>query len=183
MIYGDEIRLRPVEKDDLPRFVVWLNDPEVRRGLSFYLPMSTEDEQRWFEALGERDPAERPFSIDASQDGGWVHIGSCGLFSIDFRNRSAELGILIGEKRLWGRGLGSDVLRTLLRHAFDTLNMHRVFLRVFAHNARAIKAYEGVGFVAEGRLREDHFDQGSYEDTLLYSILREEWKSGSMGEA
>jgi RimJ/RimL family protein N-acetyltransferase len=68
-------------------------------------------------------------------------------------------------------------LRTLLGHAFDTLNLHRVYLRVFEPNARAIKVYRGIGFQDEGRLREDRFAQGRYVDTLVMGLLRHEWQA------
>jgi diamine N-acetyltransferase len=60
---------------------------------------------------------------------------------------------------------------------FKTLNLNRVSLRVFESNQRAIKAYERVGFILEGRLREDHFSQGRFEDTLIMGILCDEWKA------
>jgi len=182
VIYGDKVRLRAIEREDLPRFVEWINDPEVRQGLNFYLPMSTVEEERWYEGYLERDPPERPLAIDVRDSDEWVHIGSCGLFSIDSRARKAELGILIGDKTYWDRGYGTDTIRTLLHHAFESLNLNRISLQVFESNPRAIKVYKRVGFTAEGRLREARFSQGRYEDTIIMSILRDEWRTKSEGE-
>ena len=177
MIHGEKIRLRAIDREDLPRFVGWFNDEEVRQGLNFFLPMSLAEEERWFESMLERNASERPLAIDGREGDRWIHIGSCGLFSFDARDRKAELGILIGDKTYWDKGYGTDTLRTLLRHAFETLNLNRVSLRVFESNQRAIKVYERVGFIMEGRLREDRFSQGRFEDTLIMGILRDEWKA------
>ena len=175
MFYGNHIRLRAVEREDLPRFVEWFNDPEVRHGLMVYLPMSQAEEERWYEHMLERPPLERPFAVDARADDAWAHIGGCSLMDTDARSRRAELGIVIGNKAYWDRGFGTDVMRTLLRYGFETLNLHRIYLRVFETNPRAIKVYQRVGFTEEGRLRESHYLQGRYVDTLMMSVLREEW--------
>jgi RimJ/RimL family protein N-acetyltransferase len=182
VIAGARVRLRAIERQDLPRYVAWFNDPEVRRGLAQIFPLSQSLEDQWFEHTLTLEPHERPFSVDVRRGRGWVHIGSCGLFRFEPYSRNAELGIMIGEKRFWDRGYGTQAVRLLLGHAFDTLNLHRVFLRVFASNPRAIRAYEKVGFILEGRLREDRFADGGYEDTLLMSVLEHEWRAGAGGK-
>ena len=181
MILGQNIRLRAIEREDLPRFVLWFNDPEVREGLNIFLPMSQVEEERWFEGLSDCDPMEKPLALDIRKGEDWVHVGSCGLFSINHRARHAELGIAMGDKRYWDQGFGTDTVQTLLNHAFNTLNLNRVSLRVFESNQRAIKVYRRVGFVEEGRLREDRFAEGRYEDTLIMGILRREWQSDEEG--
>jgi len=176
MIYGERVRLRGVEREDLPHFVRWFSDPEVRAGLAAYLGMSQAREERWFEQALQRPQDEQPLAIDVRTGRDqWEHVGSCGLHQIDWRNRSSELGIVIGEKRYWNQGLGTEVIRLLLAHAFETLNMWRVYLRVFEDNPRAQRVYEKAGFVLEGRLRQAEFRRGSYRDVRLYSLLREEW--------
>ena len=115
MIYGDRVRLRHVEKEDLPQFVEWLNDPEVVQGLSLYTPLSMAEEEDWFENVLQRPVEERPLCIDVKEGDEWKLLGNCGFFSIDWRNRSAELGIFIGDKSYWNQGYGSEVLKLLLR--------------------------------------------------------------------
>jgi diamine N-acetyltransferase len=118
MIYGDNIRLRAIERQDLPRFVEWLNDPEVIQGLLFYLPMSLAEEEGWFENMLKRPPVEHPLVIEIHEGNEWVMIGNCGVHNIDWRCRSAEVGIVIGEKRLWGHGYGTQAMQLLLNHCF-----------------------------------------------------------------
>jgi len=176
MISGEWTRLRAVTADDLRRFVGWFNDPEVTQGLSRISPLNIEEERRWFEESNQKDVFERPLAIDALHEGKWAHIGSCGFFNHDPVAQQAELGILIGDKRFWDQGLGTEAMRLLLQHGFETLNFRRISLRVLEFNQRARKVYERVGFVHEGRLRQDAFRRGKYWDTLVMGILRSEWK-------
>lgn len=177
MILGEKVRLRAMERADLPRFVVWLNDPEVRRGISQVLPLSQVQEERWFESMLELPREEQPFAVDVRRGRGWIHAGSCGFFRPDRLARSAELGILLGDKSVWGRGYGTDTMRTLVRHGFHTLNLNRIYLRVYESNLRAMHVYDRIGFREEGRLRQDHYVEGEYEDTVIMGLLREEWQA------
>jgi len=63
----------------------------------------------------------------------------------------------------------------MLKHGFENLNLNRIFLMVFADNARAIKAYESAGFTREGILRQGIYKNGHYQDLILMSVLRLEW--------
>jgi diamine N-acetyltransferase len=180
MIYGERIRFRHMERTDLPRFVDYLNDPEVNWGLAVYLPLSMAAEEQWFENMLKRPAAEQPLAIEVretNQTNGadsWMLIGNCALLDIDWRNRSAELGILIGDKDYWGRGFGTEAMQLLVKHAFETLNLHRVWLRVYETNPRAIRDYEKAGFVLEGRQRQAEIKNGKYIDVLVMSLLRDE---------
>jgi diamine N-acetyltransferase len=177
MFYGKRIRLRSVERDDIPRFVEWMNDPEVTAGLVIFWPMSSADEQRWFEALASREQLERPLSIDLRTADGWKHIGSCGYHNIEWHNRSAEIGISIGDKSAWNQGYGTETVSLMLQHGFETLNLNRIFLQVHETNQRAICSYGKCGFVHEGRLRQAVYKNGRYQDMLIMSVLRSEWES------
>ncbi len=179
MIYGERIRFRHAEKTDLPAFVTWLNDPEVRAGMAMHLPWSLIEEEAWFETMIKHPPDERILCIEARLGDGWLLIGSCAFVNIDWRSRASEFGIMIGEKAYWNQGYGTEAVSLLLRHGFDTLNLNRIFLRVFSNNPRAIHCYEKAGFVHEGRQRQGEFQGGQYVDVLLMSVLREEYARAS----
>ena len=174
MILGEKVRLRPIERSDLPRYVAWFGDPEVRRHLAIYLPFSLAQEERWFDGLLERlaQQSDVVFAVETLEG---VHIGNVGLHSIDWKNRCSELGIIIGEKAYWNQGYGTDAIRTLLGLAFREINLHRVFLRVDADNGRAIRCYEKAGFQREGTSREGVFREGTYHDQYVMSILEREF--------
>jgi UDP-4-amino-4,6-dideoxy-N-acetyl-beta-L-altrosamine N-acetyltransferase len=171
VIVGQKTRLRAIEREDIPTFVRWLNDPEVRRYLELYLPISKAEEEKWFEAQLENE-SSRVFGIETEEG---VLIGNIGLSELDWKNRNAYLGIVIAEKEYWGQGYGSDAITSLLRFAFGEMNLHRIHLSVFDFNQRAIRCYEKCGFRQEGRAREALFRDGSYRDTFQMAILRQEF--------
>ena len=93
--------------------------------------------------------------------------------------RRAEIGIVVGEKSEWSKGLGTDTVRLVLCYAFQELGLNRVELTTDEDNARAIRCYEKVGFKPEGRLRQDRFQEGRYVDTVIMGLLREEYSAGA----
>jgi RimJ/RimL family protein N-acetyltransferase len=177
MFYAERIRLRFNERDDLPRYVVWLNDPAVRRGISAYTPMSQALEEKWFESTLERPMREQNLAIDIKDGEGWKHIGSTSFFDFSDKVRSACIGILIGETGEWNKGYGTETMVLMLKYGFGTLNLNRIWLTVLANNPGAIRAYEKAGYVHEGMQRSGSYNDGEYMDLLLMSVLRSEWSA------
>ena len=182
MIFGKRIRLRAVEREDLPLFVEWLNDPEVIEGLIFFQPLSLEEEKRWFENLADRPASERPLVIEIQEGETWRMVGNCGFHNISQINRSSEVGIFIGDKSLWNSGYGTETMHLLLKYGFESLNLNRISLVVYDDNPGAIRAYEKAGFVLEGRLRQAKYKHGRYGDELIMSVLRSEWDARNLLE-
>ena len=104
MIYGEKTRLRRIEREDVPTFVRWFSDPEVRKFLLVNSPISHAQEEKWFERKLADDDSEL-FAIE-TLDG--THIGNIELFHFHHIHRQAELGVVLGEKTYWGQGYGSD---------------------------------------------------------------------------
>lgn len=176
MIEGRLIRLRPVERGDLPIFVRWINDPEVTEFLKLDPPMSLEDEEAWFaHVLRSKD---KVFSIDTKEG---RLIGNIGTVNLDWSNRRTEIGIMIGEKDCWSRGYGRDAIRTLLGYLFEELNLNRVGLFADSSNARALNCYGRCGFHREGVYREYRYKRGRYIDCVFMSMLRREWDEQGAG--
>jgi diamine N-acetyltransferase len=187
MIIGERIRFRGVERDDLPTFVKWLNDPDVIQGILIHHPFTQGEEENWYEEMIKHPVDEHVLGIEVRLPGEisdqgaeehWKLIGSLAFNNIDWRNRSSEFGILIGDKTYWNQGYGTESVRLLVKHGFNTLNLNRIFLHVFEDNLRAIRAYEKAGFVHEGRERQAEFRDGRYIDVLLMSILKGEFSQG-----
>ncbi len=175
MIAGKHVRLRGVERTDLPKFQAWLNDPDVTEGLSVYLPLSMIDEEQWLDKTSQMGPDEKPLAIELNDNGTWRLIGNSGFINLEWASRSAEVGLFIGDKSVWNKGYGTEVMQLLLKHGFETLNLHRVYLRVFSTNPRAKRSYEKAGFVLEGTMREAAYRHGRYADVHIMSVLRSEW--------
>jgi diamine N-acetyltransferase len=181
MIFGERIRFRGVEREDIPTFVKWLNDPEVLQGILLHNPVSQATEENWFEQMVKHPPDEHVYGIEVREvdkGGGtetWILIGTYAFNEIDWRTHSAEFGIMIGDKSCWNKGYGTEAVRLLCQHGFKTLNLNRIYLHVFETNLRAIRAYEKAGFVLEGTERQAEFKDGRFIDVLRMSLLRDEF--------
>jgi RimJ/RimL family protein N-acetyltransferase len=92
-------------------------------------------------------------------------------------SRSATFGILIGDPAYLDRGYGSEASALLLDYAFAVLGYHKINLDLFEYNARAQAMYERLGFVVEGRRRENHWSRGRFWDEILMGVTAEEWWS------
>lgn len=174
MLYGNKVTLRARERTDLERLCQFNNDlaVELAGGGDPPMPQSLARFEAEFNAQvssGGRDDAG--FVIEA--DG--LCIGQCGLFAFDHVARTCELGIAIGDQGYWGKGYGREAVTLLVHYGFQYRNMHKIHLRVHAHNGRAIRAYQLCGFMEEGRLRQHVWSDGAYDDLLLMGRLREEW--------
>ncbi len=176
MFTGQLVRLGPVEREYLPKYVEWLNDWQVRRFLAATLPhpYTPQDEEEWFNRQ-RNDTSSRHFAILTRAEG--RVIGNCGLHQIDWTNQNAIFGIFIGDKDYWDKGFGTDATRTLLRYAFEEANLHRIELEVFAFNLRAIRVYEKCGFKLEGVRKQALYREGQWHNEHVMAILRDEWQA------
>lgn len=172
MLKGKRVVLRPIEPEHLAAYVRWMADTEVLAYLGPFRPMNSAQEQAWYERQNQ-DPDSINFAVEFDDR----HIGGAGLHLRDHKSQNAEAGLFVGEKDLWNQGLGQDILTTIVDYGFANLNLHRIYLRVFAENVRGIHAYENVGFVHEGRFREAEWRHGRWHDILFMSILKQEWEA------
>jgi RimJ/RimL family protein N-acetyltransferase len=171
-LVGTNVYLRPLEREDARLVVPWVNDPEVTRTLLMYRPMTLKAEEEFIDRIANADDQ---VAVGIALRQGDRLIGVTGLHQIDHRSRHAAFGILIGDKSEWGKGHGTEATRLIVGYGFHTLNLHRVWLHVHAHNERGQKAYEKAGFRREGVLRQEYFREGRYWDTVVMAVLRDEW--------
>lgn len=156
--------------EHIPFYYAWRNNPEIAifDQSEFLRPMSYEEVHDWSMRMVEGT------TYLIKQDD--VPIGTCAFMNVDQRNRHAELSIVIGEAKQWGKGYGTQVMNQLLVWGFEGMNLERLYLRVFDFNARAIALYEKMGFKREGTMRKMVYRDGAYHDVHIYGLLRSEWK-------
>ncbi|TMF13168.1 MAG: GNAT family N-acetyltransferase [Chloroflexi bacterium] len=176
MLEGRLVRLRALEPSDVERAYTWVNDREVTQFLLLRYPMSRTQEEKYLADAAEQGNAYADVRLAMETKDG-LHIGMCGLHHTSPENRHASLGIMVGDKSYWSNGYGSDAVMTLLRFAFEEMNLNRVELGVFEFNERAIACYLKCGFVEEGRRREHYFQEGRYWDIIDMSVLRREFEA------
>jgi RimJ/RimL family protein N-acetyltransferase len=176
MLIGKLVRLRRYEKEDIERVLGWINDRELTRFLAARYPFSRVQEEDWIDRVSKQPPSEgMSLAIELLADS--RHIGSIGLHGVRWEDRHASLGIMIGEKDCWNQGYGTDAIATLLRFAFDEMNLNRVTLDVLTDNERAIASYRKCGFVPEGTLRQAYYQEGRYRDLLAMGVLADEFRA------
>jgi RimJ/RimL family protein N-acetyltransferase len=170
MLEGSSVRLRAPQRADIPLFVKWFNDPETTRFLLRSPPMGMEEEEAWYDSLVNKDT--KVFCIE-TKDGRLV--GNIGIINVDWTNRKADIGIVIGEKECWSKGYGTEAITLLLGYLFDEMNLERVWLYCDMENHRARRCYEKCGFHQEGVFRHNRLQGGKFRDDAVMSILRQDW--------
>ena len=173
---GSRTRLRLVELSDCgPRYLSWLNDPEVNRYLETRWQTQTEESIRSFVAAMEADRWSYLFCIIERQDG--RHVGNVKLGPVSPRHLCADVSYFIGERSCWGRGLASEAIGLATDFGFRFLGLNRVQAGVYGSNLGSIKALERNGFRAEGCWRRQLRTGLEWEDHLWLGLLREEWQA------
>jgi len=175
MIAGDHVILRAFERDDGERCYRWMNDPNIVRTLKSRYPIAFQNEIEWLERAMHASHDERHFAIERKEDR--AHIGNASLHGIDWVSRTGWFGLFIGEPSAWNRGFGGDSIHTLVRFAFEEMNLVKLRVNVFDYNERAKHVLLTHGFVQEGKLERDFYREGSYHDIVILSIFREAFSS------
>jgi RimJ/RimL family protein N-acetyltransferase len=168
------VELRPLSHDDVDDILSWVNDPAIVGNLATFSgkPLTRADEEAWVDGVTASD-TDRVFSVVAADDG--RYLGQVGLHQIFWRSRVGRLSAIIARREEMGRGFGTAALARLLDVAFEQEKLHKVWLMVFHHNERSRRTYERLGFVTEGRLREEYFHEGGWHDMIRMSLLAREW--------
>jgi RimJ/RimL family protein N-acetyltransferase len=174
-IIGAKVALGPPRRDLLPVYLTWINDFEVTRTVAIGMrPTTWEAEEAWYERIS-KSTHDAFFTIYERSSG--RPIGGTGLHNIDHYNRTAEFGIMIGEKDCWGKGYGTEVTTLMLDFGFIALGLHNILLRVYSFNERGIRAYRRAGFRVMGRRREAHRIAGRPYDEIYMDCLATEFQS------
>ena len=167
---GDQVRLRPFRRDDLPRLIAWRQDEELRRGaLWSEAPFGRRQAQRWLRIVSNGADASR-ITLAIELRTGRRLVGLTNLTRIDRRAGTAYFGIVIGEKDCWGRGLATEALRLMLRRA-AALRLRKVLLEVAADNPRAVALYQRAGFATEGVLRRQLARPDGFVDDVVMAFF------------
>ncbi len=182
MIAGERIVIRPMEPDDLDYLMKWRNSPEAMNYSEhlYGFLFSRDNMMRMVENQFREDgffPRNKTFIVE-TRDG--EVIGDIGYKNWDPRNRTAEIGLEIGEPDYRGKGLGPEMVRLFVAYMFRHLNLNRIELSALRENTRAIRVYGGIGFNPCGYRRQAVFNsrENRYSDILIMDLLRSEWEAG-----
>jgi len=130
------------------RYENWFNDLAVRKYLFPTTPSLVSDIEVWLRSIADDERYEYWFLVEPITG---IHIGHVGLSNIDFQNRIAEIGIVIGNKEYWNRGLGTYAVNWLIEYAFRERKLTKLRALIHKDNATSIKIFTKIGFVKSGK--------------------------------
>ena len=152
----------------------WHNDPEVRHFAQHNMPKTPEEFKSWFEPPSERGMRDGVhLTIYHKKDK--RPIGNIGFGRINWINRNAFIGAVIGEPDYWGKGLVGEAAKLLINYGFTELNFHKIYATIINPNKRSLRAAEKLGFKKEGVLKEDMYVDGEYVDFHQFGLFRRDW--------
>lgn len=155
-------------EDASERYRDWLNDPEINQFLeSRFVTHTVESTRAFVEALGD-DHVAAAIVERASGE----HIGNIKLGPIHPVHRSGDIGLLIGERRCWGRGYATEAIAGLTAHAFDELGLDKVTASAYSTNVASIAAFRRAGFELEGSRRGQMVSGDRRVDLVLVGCVR-----------
>lgn len=169
-LIGKKVYLRGLDAGDLdgPCFQ-WLNDPETFHGIA---DTSWPNSDKRMRALFDRvSDSRQDLLLSILHMDSERHAGLVALLGVDWVHRSGRMAVLVGEAEMRGHGLGSEALRLLTDHAFDRLNLHRVWMGIREDNMAALRASAKAGFTEEGRARQAIFHSGNFYDVIHLSRI------------
>ena len=182
-LVGKKLILRPFESADIGEaYLRWLNDPEVTRYLGVGRePVTLESVRRYVDRFRDSSTDLLFAIVDRQTD---RHIGNVTLNHIHPIHRTADTGLMIGDKAYWGKGCAFEAWVLLIDFAFAQLGLHKIIAGAVAANKGSISVLKRLGFREEGVLREDFFLDGEHLDTIRFGLLRHEFqRTGSTAAA
>lgn len=171
VVVGTRFRLRPPRMEDAPAMITWFEDMEVTSGLRVRFPLSADQEQDWL-----RHAAADPDGIYWAIEHEGRVVGSTSIQGIDWKNLHGTTGTLIGDRKVWGRGIAGEMIRLRADFAFTYLPLHKLKSGYLEGNEASRRAQLGAGYREVGRRREEFFRDGGWVDEIVTELLREDWE-------
>ena len=168
---GDAFYLRELREADLEgNWYKWFNDSRVTKYQNKKIFPNTKEKQLNYLKKLNCSNTDIVFAIIDQEMN--KHIGNVGLHLIDTVHRSAELGIVIGEPKYYGKKIGKQAWKIITEYGFNTLNLHRIYALIMSSNIASIKCAEAAGFLCEGKISDYFYKNGVYEEVCYYNIVK-----------
>ncbi len=167
-LIGEKVVLREKKLNDAVEDYVWRRDTELSQ-LDATRPISmsfSDYHQYTLEELKYDSYYSVRLAVE-TLDG--IHIGNCMYYDINDRRKEAELGIMIGNRDYWGRGYGSDAVKTLINYVFSSTHLTKIYLHTLEENHRARRSFTKSG------LSEIRKVKRSGKDFIRMEIIKDDW--------
>jgi RimJ/RimL family protein N-acetyltransferase len=173
-IEGTTINLCPPNTEHIDLYSKWMNTPETRKYARYEFPQIVEEVKKLFEP--EKGAVKENIFFEIWHKNDEKPIGYTGLIRIRWFDRSAFLFYMIGELEYWGKGIATEAVTLVINYGFNELNLNKISAGIFEPNKASVRLVEKIGFKHELTLKNEIYIDGTYVDSLNYSILKKEWK-------
>ena len=172
MLESERLLLRPIELADVNEaYRAWMNDPAVMQYTESRFQSHSMEQIRQYVESVQADASSRFFAIIEKASA--KHIGNVKIGHMQPVHRSADVGIIIGDKSSWGKGYATEALKLAAGYAKETLKLHKLWAGIYANNPGSVAAFRRAGFVEEGRFAQHWFSNGVYVDGIQMGLLLE----------
>lgn len=171
-ITSGEISLKYFGNDEShsQKYLDWMNDPEIVSTIGRFEYLMPVTQQDLVDYVNNVDRKNTMFlSINFQDD----FIGTLKVYAINQLYRSAGIGIAIGDKNYWGKGIASEVIKIIKEYLFETMGLERLHAGYYETNKGMEKAFLKNGFEIEGTLRKHIYTGGRFIDHKLVGCLKE----------
>lgn len=176
MIKGNKVGLRALEREDLKLLRDWRNNVDFRKNFREVRELSLADQEKWFESIQNTKNINFMFTIvDIVTN---EPIGAAGLLYINWINRSADFSFYIGKDDIYiaNDEVSHEAVKLLIDYGFKNLNLNKIWMELYEFDTRKIDFFtQTFNFKQDGRLRQNCFEDGKYWDSLLISLLQEDY--------
>lgn len=169
-LIGKKCFLSPLDPADAEIYTHWLNNMDLISNLSLANSVINTEAEKGF--LTDLAKGHNYGIVDLETD---KLIGTCGFVNIDKDNRNAEIGIFIGDEASRNKGFGTEAMELLMDYGFNYLNLHNIFLQVYAFNENAVACYRKIGFKEIGKRRQTLYRNRKFHDVIYMDILPEDF--------
>lgn len=170
VLHGKLVKMRPPRPDDAPAMLTWFEDMEVTRFMALHHPPSLEVEREFIDRMA-RGPDDVFWVLDVDDR----PVGASAIHAISWKYGHGTTGTTIGDRSLWGRGIGGESMQLRTRYAFTQLPLRKLKSGYYEGNEASAKAQAAAGYREVGRWHQEHFIDGRWVDHVLTEVLREDW--------
>lgn len=169
---GKKVFLRAIEKEDLEFLREMINDPEMEKNVGGWsFPISRYEQEKWYESqIFNKNNIRYIIEVEGKK------IGLVTITDIDWKNRKACNGIKIYENKERGKGYGTDTINTIMKYAFEELQLNKLYSVILEYNTASLKLYQKCGWTIDGILREEKFKGNQYINEMAISILKKDYE-------
>ncbi len=170
----DRLLLRRLVMANAPDLFEVASNPEVTRLITWLTHRTLEDTERFIQVVHDWYDRQEVLYWGILRKSDRKLIGTCGIFEWVPRDARAEISYTLGQP-YWGQGFASEVVRDLIKFAFETLQLNRLEGRCLLENTASAHVMEKARLTLDGILRQQLYLKGAFRDLKVYSLLRKEW--------